>query len=155
MIRTIFALCFVFAVASARITPVCQCSDSNSVGAITNFNIEPCDSDRCVFKPNTKVTITGELITNSTAENPIMFVEVESGRMFIEYPSLSENACKYIACPLKADAPNPFKIELVTLDWLPPMDTIMQLSIIESKWSNDDDSLACIEIEIDIDIIAA
>nr|AYV89079.1 Hypothetical protein LOTGIDRAFT_150026 [Tetranychus truncatus] len=150
MIRTIVALCFVFAVASARITPVRQCANSDATGSVANVNVEPCDADRCAFKPNTKVTITGELNTKSTASNPTVSVQVEVAGVFIEYPGISKNACEYLACPLKADAPNKFTIEITTLDWLPPMESKMQFHVYESEGGAE---LAC--TEADIAIIAA
>ncbi|XP_015786154.1 mite group 2 allergen Pso o 2-like [Tetranychus urticae] len=150
MIRTIVALCFVFAVASARISPVRQCVNSASSGTIENVDVDPCDSDRCAFKPNTKVTIKGELTTTSTAANPTVSVQIEVGGNFIEYPGISKDACVYFSCPLKADAPNLYKIEVQSNDFLPPMDTKIQFHVYESEGGAE---LAC--IEADIAIIAA
>nr|AYV89234.1 mite group 2 allergen Gly d [Tetranychus evansi] len=145
MIRTIVALCFVFAVASARTTKIIQCGDS--AGKVTNVDVNPCDSDVCTFKPNTEVTVTGELTTASTAANPTLSVQVEVAGVFIEYPGISKNACDYLACPLKADAPNKFTIKITTLDWLPPMESKMQFHVYESEGGAE---LACAQADIAI-----
>uniref|UniRef100_T1JQB5 MD-2-related lipid-recognition domain-containing protein n=1 Tax=Tetranychus urticae TaxID=32264 RepID=T1JQB5_TETUR len=133
-----------------RVTPVRQCAKTGSSGTIANVNVEPCDSDRCAFKPNTKVAIKGELTTTSTAANPTDSVQIEVGGNFIEYPGISKDACEYFSCPLKADATNLYKIEVQSNDWLPPMDTKIQFHVYESEGGAE---LAC--IEADIAIIAA
>uniref|UniRef100_T1JQB8 MD-2-related lipid-recognition domain-containing protein n=1 Tax=Tetranychus urticae TaxID=32264 RepID=T1JQB8_TETUR len=52
---------------------------------------------------------------------PTISVQVEVAGVFIDYSGISKNACKYLSCPFKADAPNKFTIEITTLDWLPPV----------------------------------
>ncbi|XP_053204023.1 mite group 2 allergen Pso o 2-like [Panonychus citri] len=143
MFKSIAVLCLFLAVSSARQITTTKCG--SAAGSVQNINVEPCDSDVCAFKPNMKVTITGELVPTVAAAAPTLSVQVEVSGFFVEYPGLSKNACDYLACPLKANEPNKFKIEVETLDWLPPMETDMQFHMYASDGGEE---LACAQARI-------
>ncbi|XP_053205138.1 mite group 2 allergen Pso o 2-like [Panonychus citri] len=145
MIKSIIVLCLFLAVSSARDIVHTKC-DSTS-GTIESFDMDPCDSDICILRPNTDVVFTGQIIPTISAEKPTLSIQVKMGYSYIEYPGLSQDACEYFECPLKANVANHFKVEMETFGWFPPMVTDMRFHVYESA---DGEELACAQSKIEI-----
>ncbi|XP_015788091.1 mite group 2 allergen Lep d 2 [Tetranychus urticae] len=126
MIRTIAILALFVACTQARNISFTNCSPTGKINWVT---VDPCDAEPCTFQPGELVTVEGELVSETGSAGPTLIVEVKVVGVWVTYPGLDSDACKYLTCPLKANVVTPFKISLTTLAWLPPMSTEIRFQL--------------------------
>ncbi|RWS27379.1 group 2 allergen Blo t 2-like isoform 1 [Leptotrombidium deliense] len=69
-------------------------------GELKSVDVDPCDSDPCVFKKGRPVTLKAKFVANHNVENVELKATIDLEGIDIKYPGLDSNGCNYLSCPL-------------------------------------------------------
>ncbi|XP_075541697.1 mite group 2 allergen-like Ixo r 2 isoform X1 [Dermacentor variabilis] len=120
--------------------------DCGSTAKILSVEIEPCDSEPCVFKRGNETTIRFSLVSDQDSETATLDARMKVFGMWLPIPGVEKNLCKStIQCPIVKGNTYPGLMTVIVPRFMPSLSTDVQIKIAGDKGVS-----VCIRSEITI-----
>src|SRR5688500_17615327 len=121
---------FFTAVASIVIVTICSGRKIKytdcSKGEINSIDVDPCNSEPCMFKKGTSVTFTIEGKALKDVNNGQLKVTALFGGNEIDVPGIDKDLCNFLKCPVKKGENFHGRMKLKVETWYPDVITTMK-----------------------------
>ncbi|KAH7960179.1 hypothetical protein HPB49_017565 [Dermacentor silvarum] len=120
--------------------------DCGSTAKILSVEIEPCDSEPCVFKRGNKTSIRFSLVSDQDSETATLDARMKVFGMMLPIPGVEKDLCKSaIQCPIVKGNTYHGSMDVFVPRLIPRVTTDVQIKIIGEKGSS-----VCIRSKITI-----
>ena len=88
-------------------------------GEIQWVDVDPCDKEPCMFKKNTIVHVSAEVLAKKDVSSATLKATVLLGDVEVEYPGIEPDVCKIVKCPIKSGDRFTVNMDVEVADYFP------------------------------------
>ena len=92
-------------------------------GEVKAIDVIPCDTEPCMFKKNTTVTLKVSGTPSRDAESGQIKLFVDLNGVPVEFPGIEPDICKHVECPVKSGKSYTVPLILKIEDYFPAIMT--------------------------------